>query len=201
MRKAYLGRFTKGKMKGKPLVGKVFKDDVPGGAECHHDFDRAIIGKATEVVDRWNKREATKKIWVNGHKVARVTLGGRKVLMQVERKIPRFRKFNSNMGWIPPEDEPWVNETWWFEVAQALSHYSYHTTNRQSLLCDLQGGFHCLDPAPCRDRENVHNNGLFLTPRSTAAGGASSGAPTVARRASRPSSTTTSATSTASTTG
>ena len=118
MRKAYLGRFTKGKMKGKPLVGKVFKDDVPGGAECHHDFDRAIIGKATEVVDRWNKREATKKIWVNGHKVARVTLGGRKVLMQVERKIPRFRKFNSNMGWIPPEDEPWVNETWWFEVAQ-----------------------------------------------------------------------------------
>mmetsp|Transcript_17563 Transcript_17563/g.17719 ORF Transcript_17563/g.17719 Transcript_17563/m.17719 type:complete len:174 (+) Transcript_17563:1-522(+) len=41
----------------------------------------------------------------------------------------KFLKFNSNNGFIGSS-----------ELMQALSHFSYHTTQGEYLLCDLQGG-------------------------------------------------------------
>lgn len=41
-----------------------------------------------------------------------------------------FVKFNSNSGYQLNSDD----------VSKALSHFSYHTSNRKLLLCDLQGG-------------------------------------------------------------
>jgi hypothetical protein len=55
-------------------------------------------------------------------------LKGQKVLR--EPFIENFQKFNSNSGAAD------VTAT----VAQALSHYSYHTSDGTELLCDLQGG-------------------------------------------------------------
>ncbi|CAD7944913.1 unnamed protein product [Amoebophrya sp. A120] len=54
--------------------------------------------------------------------------GGSVVL--VEPFIENFMKFNSNTGATAPEAL----------VAQALSHYSYHASNGEEVLCDLQGG-------------------------------------------------------------
>jgi hypothetical protein len=48
----------------------------------------------------------------------------------MEPMIANFEKFNSNTGWTPNESSPWI------------SHYSYHTTNRKLLFCDLQGGIY-----------------------------------------------------------
>lgn len=48
----------------------------------------------------------------------------------VEPYIQNFKKFNSNTGASDPE----------FKVAQALSHFSYHITGEECVLCDLQGG-------------------------------------------------------------
>lgn len=59
-------------------------------------------------------------------------LSGEKNL--IEPLILNFEKFNSNTGWTPEEKSPWI------DVMQALSHFSYHVTNRQLLYCDLQGG-------------------------------------------------------------
>lgn len=50
--------------------------------------------------------------------------------MLVEPYIENFRKFNSNTGAYSAE----------FLVAQALSHFSYHASDGQEILCDLQGG-------------------------------------------------------------
>merc|ERR1719188_1092346 len=55
-----------------------------------------------------------------------------------------YAKFNSNSGW--------VNEDCEHRLMQALSHFSYHHTGGQRLLCDLQGGaydthFVLTDPA------------------------------------------------------
>ena len=139
MREAYNGHFTKGKLKGRRLAGKVFKDScVPGGAQRHHEFDRVIIGKATETVDRWNKREHTKKIWVNGHKVAKVSLGGRRVSMQVERWVDHFQKFNSNSGWYACGDSEW------FEVAQVCRPVLRHRLPHRRAAPPKA----CLDPPP-----------------------------------------------------
>ncbi|CAD7925974.1 unnamed protein product [Amoebophrya sp. A120] len=48
----------------------------------------------------------------------------------VEPLVPNFQKFNSNSGAADTTAE----------VAQALSHYSYHVSDGRELLCDLQGG-------------------------------------------------------------
>ena len=51
----------------------------------------------------------------------------------VEPFITNWQKFNSNTGWAS-------SGTDWTEIMQALSHYSYHVSGGQYLLCDLQGG-------------------------------------------------------------
>lgn len=52
----------------------------------------------------------------------------------VEPYIEDFEKFNSNSGWAP------VTGNLWSDVMQALSHFSYHNSGGQYLLCSLQGG-------------------------------------------------------------
>jgi hypothetical protein len=56
---------------------------------------------------------------------------GRKYL--IEPYIDSFEKFNSNSGAV-------FRNTQYSQVMQALSHYSYHVTGGQIVLCDLQGG-------------------------------------------------------------
>jgi len=51
-------------------------------------------------------------------------------LMLVEPYIENFQKFNSNSG----------AQDLTAAVAQALSHYSYHASDGNEILCDLQGG-------------------------------------------------------------
>ncbi|RSL45510.1 hypothetical protein CEP54_014231 [Fusarium duplospermum] len=49
--------------------------------------------------------------------------------------IQNYQKFNSNSGW---NDDSRA----WGEVMQALSHFSYHLSGGQFVLCDLQGGIY-----------------------------------------------------------
>jgi Alpha-kinase family len=44
-----------------------------------------------------------------------------------------WKKFNSNSGWKDKNKG-------WSEVFQALSHWSYHNSGGEVLLCDIQGG-------------------------------------------------------------
>lgn len=56
------------------------------------------------------------------------------VMTLVEPFIENFTKFNSNSGWVAQDQGSWG------ELMQALSHFSYHVSGGQFLLCDLQGG-------------------------------------------------------------
>jgi len=136
-RECYKGRYLRGKNRGKPLICKIFKSEFRSEEKQHLDAYLKIYRKTVEVVDRWNKQEWTKKIWVNEHCIrVGVTVGSHaNQKVQVERWIPNFVKYNSNSGWVRKED-PYGT---WEDVAQALSHYSYHTSNRTVLLCDVQG--------------------------------------------------------------
>ena len=53
----------------------------------------------------------------------------------IEPFIEKWEKFNSNTGWNK-------SHLPWDKAMQALSHYSYHITNGQFLMCDLQGGWY-----------------------------------------------------------
>jgi hypothetical protein len=60
----------------------------------------------------------------------------------LEPFIDKYQKFNSNTGWAD-DGTPWPR------VMQSLSHFSYHVSGGQFVLCDLQGG--------------VYSNGVCLT--------------------------------------
>ncbi len=102
-------------------------------AHWQHDVD--VVEKALDIVTRFNEGTfVDKPIKVNR---ATVWMGiesynkGQRYL--VEPFIEHWQKWNSNSGWAFNSDE-------WSEIMQALSHFSFHATKGELVLCDLQGG-------------------------------------------------------------
>lgn len=132
----YKGEYTKGQRAGEACVGKMFKSGSVFAASFF-DAELRVVEKALEINASFNRDEIiNKRIWFNNPSVWTFLKGsgreGEKVL--VEPMIENFEKFNSNTGWTPEQSSPWI------QVMQALSHYSFHSTNCNLLLCDLQGG-------------------------------------------------------------
>ncbi|KAK2808765.1 hypothetical protein FQN50_004437 [Emmonsiellopsis sp. PD_5] len=135
-----MGTYIKGPRSGRACVGKWFKT----GAAFSNDYftlDIKAIDKALEIVNIFNQLNI-----ITTSKVVRINVpaiwdfvggdekwAGQKILC--EPFIENYQKFNSNSGW---------NDTsrGWGEVMQALSHFSYHISGGNYLLCDLQGGFY-----------------------------------------------------------
>lgn len=130
------GVYTEGECTGQACVCKWFKK----GIVFEHTFweeDIKASGKALEIVEQFNKAKAVdKQIRVNVPKVWQFLEGsgqwtGSKFLC--EPYIENYQKFNSSSGW-KDENGPWP------QVMQSLSHFSYHITNGEYVLCDLQEG-------------------------------------------------------------
>jgi hypothetical protein len=130
------GKYVRGARAGEPCVCKWFKTGHVDEATFFTD-DIMAMHKALEIVKDWNSRRMIDKhIQVNIPEVWTFdqnsgSVAGKKVLQ--EPFILNYQKFNSNSGWAN-------NETPWPRVMQALSHFSYHVSGRELLLCDLQGG-------------------------------------------------------------
>jgi hypothetical protein len=92
------------------------------------------------MVTKWNsKKMIDRMVRVNVPEVwtffqdCKGSWSGKKVLQ--EPFITDYQKFNSNTGWSD-DTIPWSR------VMQALSHFSYHFSSGQTVLCDLQGGIY-----------------------------------------------------------
>ncbi|KAL2178438.1 kinase-like domain-containing protein [Thermothelomyces heterothallicus CBS 202.75] len=131
------GVYTSGARSGQACVLKWFKT----GAVFEDDYfalDIKAVDRALEIVNRFNELNIVNKtvkinvpsVWVSDKTSSRA---GQKAL--VEPFIQNFRKFNSNTGW---------KDDWgaWPQVMQALSHFSYHVSGGNHVLCDLQGGIY-----------------------------------------------------------
>ena len=133
------GRYTEGTRAGEECVCKWFK--TGGVVESHFfDTDIATVEEAVRLITKWNARGVVNKmVQVNRPEVwtfdqySGAQWAGKKVLQ--EPFIQNYQKFNSNTGWSD-DTLPWPR------VMQALSHFSYHVSNGESVLCDLQGGFY-----------------------------------------------------------
>lgn len=132
------GTYRDGPRKGSECVLKWFKT----GAVFSNDFftlDIKAVDKALELINHFNRLGAvTKTIKINVPQVWMFTgeagdWAGQKIL--VEPFIQHYEKFNSNTGWSDVSMA-------WGEVMQALSHFSYHISSGQFVLCDLQGGIY-----------------------------------------------------------
>jgi hypothetical protein len=105
-----------------------------------YDCDLAASNEAIRLITKWNAlKRVNKLVRVNKPEVwtctssSRAGWAGKKVLQ--EPFISDYQKFNSNTGWTD-DSIPWSR------VMQALSHFTYHSSSGQRLLCDLQGGIY-----------------------------------------------------------
>ncbi|TVY83249.1 Alpha-protein kinase vwkA [Lachnellula suecica] len=131
------GVYSDGPQKGQGCVCKQFKTGFV--FESHYFAEEmTIIRRTQKIVDHFMNAEilgpdgSGRRLFLNTPEVWTCQVGGRKAL--VEPMLGNFKKFNSNTGWASSTDDAWN------EAMQALSHFSYHDSNRQFLLCDLQGG-------------------------------------------------------------
>mmetsp|Transcript_13447 Transcript_13447/g.20448 ORF Transcript_13447/g.20448 Transcript_13447/m.20448 type:complete len:257 (+) Transcript_13447:259-1029(+) len=131
------GIYTHGERRGEACVCKWFKSGFVY-EDSYFDLDIRANDKALEIIEEWNiRRYVNKVVKINMPEVwtfsgnSSGSWSGRKVLQ--EPFISNYRKYNSNSGWA-------LNSSPWPRVMQALSHFSYHITGGQCVLCDLQGG-------------------------------------------------------------
>ncbi|KAI1213568.1 kinase-like domain-containing protein [Annulohypoxylon truncatum] len=129
------GTYTTGSRSGQPCVVKWFKTGAVFEAD-YFTLDIKAVDKALEIINRFNGSNIVNKtvkvnvpeVWVSKDSPKRE---GQHALC--EPFIQNYQKFNSNSGWVD-------DSIAWGEVMQALSHFSYHMSGGQYVLCDLQGG-------------------------------------------------------------
>ncbi|GMH34712.1 hypothetical protein BSKO_02573 [Bryopsis sp. KO-2023] len=155
----------------------VFKWFMTGSvvSETYFSMDIKATDKAIEIVRKWNEEKMVGQIvLVNEAQVWAIQdvcpgLGdgpsnrsppaGERCL--VEPFIENFRKFNSNCGWCDCS-------SLWARLMQALSHYSYHISKGELLLCDLQvnSRYPDFEKSVPRDQSSpggCYQNGVVLT--------------------------------------
>ncbi|TRX89899.1 hypothetical protein FHL15_009171 [Xylaria flabelliformis] len=128
----YAGKYTVGTRAGQECVAKEFKT---GSVYEEHYFEQEmnIVRRTQLVIDNWHSaRIIDKRVLLNNPEIW--ISNGAGVMALVEPMIQNFEKFNSNTGWAS------ITGGVWSEAMQALSHFSYHNSGGQILLCDLQGG-------------------------------------------------------------
>lgn len=132
------GIYTDGGRQGQACVVKWFKTGAVF-SEDYFTLDIKAVDKALEIVNRFNQLNTVNKVVkINVPGVWYFTddgdekWSGQRHLC--EPFIQNYRKFNSNTGWNDIGME-------WAQVMQALSHFSYHVSGGNYVLCDLQAAF------------------------------------------------------------
>ncbi|RMZ39554.1 hypothetical protein AFCA_002328 [Aspergillus flavus] len=133
------GSYTSGSRRGQACVVKWFKT----GAVFSDDYftlDIKAVDKALEIVSMFNQLNIINKVVkINVPEVWHFTddssdeWAGQRHLC--EPFIQNYQTFNSDTGWNDDSKA-------WGEVMQALSHFSYHISGGNYVLCDLQGGIY-----------------------------------------------------------
>jgi hypothetical protein len=94
--------------------------------------DFKVADRAIELAEKWNVFCVSgKEILITRGDVMQI--GGTKYM--VEPLIRYYEKFTSNNGWIADESDV----GWAVLAMEAFSHFSYHKTGGQLIVCDLQG--------------------------------------------------------------
>lgn len=131
---AYGGTYIGGNRNNQEAACKRFKNKYRVLENEFFSNDFKVADRAIEYAEEWNDFcEAGKRILMTRGDVH--TINGTKYL--VEPLIRYFEKFTSNNGWIADE-----NEVGWAVLAmEAFSHFTYHRSGGNLIVCDLQGRY------------------------------------------------------------
>ncbi|KAG4438838.1 hypothetical protein IFR05_005678 [Cadophora sp. M221] len=130
----WTGTYTAGARRGQRCVAKEFKTGSVYEAS-YFEEEMNIIRCTQDIIDDFDNAGVLgtgRLILLNTPEIWTYELSQKKHLL--EPMIDNFEKFNSNTGWASGVGSEWS------EAMQALSHFSYHNSSRQLLLCDIQGG-------------------------------------------------------------
>mmetsp|Transcript_19896 Transcript_19896/g.41727 ORF Transcript_19896/g.41727 Transcript_19896/m.41727 type:complete len:220 (-) Transcript_19896:459-1118(-) len=128
-RTCYAGTYLCGNRNSQEAVCKCFKHQFSGIESDYFRHDFQIADKAIQYAEEWNQFcDSDETILITKGDVH--TIGGKKYL--VEPLIRYFKKFTSNNGWIS-DDGSWTSE-----AMEAFSHFTYHRSGGNLIVCDLQ---------------------------------------------------------------
>jgi Alpha-kinase family len=156
-RTAYAGTYIGGNRNSQEAVCKCFNNRFRSMENEFFDADWKIADRAIEFAEGWNRFSSSTILMTKGDVWI---IGGTKYM--VEPFIRYFTKFTSNNGWIASEED----EGWCVLAMEAFSHYTYHKSGGQLIVCDLQGRyrhnsynrsksrFELTDPAICSRRRS-----------------------------------------------
>ena len=128
-----LGRYTGGMRTGQKLVAKWFKEDNHFEDEFFAR-DLSAVDQTLRIITQWNQAGFVPGVTIRLNIPEIWSVDGRQCM--IEPFIADFTKFNSNTGWVRRGKHNHI-----LLLLQALSHYSYHVSSGQFVLCDLQGGY------------------------------------------------------------
>ena len=137
---AVLGSYKDGDRHGQPCVCKWFKTGFVF-EDNFYDLDIKAMHKARDFIKEWNKRNyISKPVRINIPEVwtfdESCSDKWKRSKVMIEPYIKKYTKFNSSSGWTGKK------QTSWHRAMQALSHFSYHISKGEYVLCDLQGGIY-----------------------------------------------------------
>eukprot|EP00929_Paragymnodinium_shiwhaense_P092010 TRINITY_DN51887_c0_g1_i1.p1 TRINITY_DN51887_c0_g1~~TRINITY_DN51887_c0_g1_i1.p1 ORF type:complete len:489 (-),score=83.18 TRINITY_DN51887_c0_g1_i1:253-1719(-) len=124
----YKGKYLRGERTGEACVEKIFKTGAVF-EETFFQHDIKAVDKAHEIIDAFNALGKGKTVRINHPQVWTRVRDKQKVMVE-PMIVGTFHKFNSNSGYTDTSHA----------MMQALSHFSFHHTRGECLLCDLQGG-------------------------------------------------------------
>ncbi len=130
------GKYKGGERDGQDCVGKWLKQGTASSSD-EFAFEIKAVDKAQEIVKQYNQiYNPSVPFSINFlPEVLQLQDRGRDAcLVLCEPFIEDCHKFNSNSGW-------YCEYKVYHRLAQAFSHFSYHITAGNYLVCDLQGGF------------------------------------------------------------
>jgi len=146
------GTYVGGNRNQQEAACKRFKPEYRLLQDEFFAVDMEIIDKTIEFAEYWNENcEYGKEIMVNK---GNFQLSNSGIKYLVEPLIRYYTKFTSNSGWIANTGN------WQVRAMEAFSHYTYHRSSGQMIVCDLQGRrkkrngrqsarFELTDPAIC----------------------------------------------------
>ena len=153
------GTFLGGNRNLQEAACKRFKPQFRQLATEFFAVDFQIIDQTIEYAEYWNEIcPVGKEIMVNRGTIHHSKSG---IAYLVEPLIRYFTKFTANSGWIADTDNNWQ-----VRAMAAFSHYTYHRSGGEMIVCDLQGRyrfnryaksksrFELTDPAICSRRRN-----------------------------------------------
>ena len=126
----FLGQYTEGMRAGQAKVSKIFKDGTEAYEDQFFDQDVTLCTESIKIVNAFNQgKKFGSFVKVCKASVWHMTRSKQRIL--VEPFLSNFQNFNSNTGWQGSSN--------WSEALQSLSHFSYHHSQGDLVLCDLQG--------------------------------------------------------------